>query len=541
MTPARGIRAFVARLEGGIATRRGTVVVLGIALGVYGLESIALPVIPGRDFGTYLRFYVQMFDRDSVLPMSMLFRTPVAPLVVGGSLGLLGGYGTQVVLALLYATSIVCWIRVALTFSRRAALVTAAALVLYPGYGILFHMLASDSICAFVFALWALTLTRAWLQPSPAWYALLGLVTAAAALTRPGYQVLAVFALVPLVRAAPWRMRLASTVSCLAVVAVVLGAWTVNNGLRYDDYAVARGGGAFFPFYRAFVTDRIVSPENGPASRELADSVRTRLLPEEPYRSYRITLDEFFGRGSPREFEDVVGLTDRAWGWSSDYAQMRRVGVEAVRAHPARYLRGVGATILDELASPLYVALPRRAEDAQTPNATPAAPPHEASAAGVGLLPKPSEGEPIPAAHQGFFSTTPDGSVTEVWTSATDHGVVFADPRAQRRFAEVDADAARLDALVPPYPGSRWLTLQFSRSSKLFPPPLLWLVVGIVAWAWRRPARMGVAACLAVGALLVVSFQALAVYSIIEFAVPVAPAFVVFGAAGLLGDRRPTR
>jgi len=31
------------------------------------------------------------------------------------------------------------------------------------------------------------------------------------------------------------------------------------------------------------------------------------------------------------------------------------------------------------------------------------------------------------------------------------------------------------------------------------------------------------------------------VYSIIEFVVPVAPALVVFGAAGLLGDRRPTR
>jgi len=450
VTRAHGIRAFVARLEGGIGTRRGTAVVLGVALGVYGLQSIALPVIPGRDFGTYLRFYVQMFDWDSVLPMSMLFRTPVAPLVVGGSLDLLGGYGTQVLMALLYATSIVCWTRIALTVSHRAALLTATALVVYSGYGILFHMLSSDSICAFVFALWALTLTRAWRQPSPAWYALLGLVTAAAALTRPGYQVLAVFALIPLVRAAPWRVRVASTVSCLAVVAIVLGAWTVNNGLRYDDYAVARGGGAFFPFYRAFVTDRIVSPENGPASRELADAVRTRLLAEEPYSSYRITLDEFFGQGSPREFEDVVGLTDRVWGWSSDYAQMRRVGVEAVRAHPRRYLRGVGTTLLDELASPLYVALPRRAESAPTPNATPASPAHETSATSLRQLPEPSEGEQIPAAHQGFFSTTPDGSVREVWTSATDHGVVFADPRAQRRFADVDADSARLDALVPP-------------------------------------------------------------------------------------------
>jgi hypothetical protein len=45
------------------------------------------------------------------------------------------------------------------------------------------------------------------------------------------------------------------------------------------------------------------------------------------------------------------------------------------------------------------------------------------------------------------------------------------------------------------------------------------------------------AGALALGALLVVSFQALAIYSIIEFAVPVAPALVVFGAAGLVGNR----
>jgi hypothetical protein len=512
--------------------------VAAAALAVYGVQSIALPVVPGRDFGTYLRFYVQMFDGDSVLPMSMLFRTPVAPLVVGGSLDVLGGYGTQVLMGMLFAASILCWTRVALVFSRRAALVTAAALVLYPGYGILFHMLSSDSICAFAFALWALALTRAWLRPSPAAYALLGLATAAAALTRPGYQVLAVFALVPLLRAGPWRARLAWTASCVAVVAGVLGLWTVNNGLRYDDYAVARGGGAFFPFYRAFTTDRIVSAENGPASRELAAAVRANLLPEEPYRSYGITLDDFFERGGPREFEDLVGLTDREWGWDSDYAQLRRAGIEAVRAHPIRYLRGVGGTIVDELGSPLYVALPRRGE--ATPTAVAVSTQTVTATTAPTALPPPSEGEQIPAAHQGFFTTTPDGSVMEVWTSATDHRVVFADPQAQRRFGQVDEAANRLDALVPPYPGSRWLTLQFSRSSKLYPPPLVWLAAGLVAWAWRRPARAGLAACIAVAALLVVSFQALAVYSIIEFAVPIAPALVVFGAWGLVGERRPT-
>jgi hypothetical protein len=524
------VAALLGRLEQAVATRRGAVALFALALAVYALQSIALPIVPGRDFGTYLRFYAQMFEWDSVLPMSMLFRTPVAPLVVGGSLDLAGGYGAQVVMAALYAASIVCWTRVALSFGARAALLTAAALLLYPGYGILFHMLSSDSICAVVFAVWGLALTRAWLVPTPGRFAALGLATAAAALTRPGYQVLAVFALVPLVLGMPWRARLISAASCLAVVAVLLGAWTVNNGLRYDDYALARGGSAFFPFYRAFTTDRIVSPDNGDASRELAEAVRTRLLPEEPYRSYGITLESFYQRGGPREFEDVVGLTDRVWGWDSDYAQMRAAALEGVRAHPGRYLRGVSTTVLDELWSPLFVALPESSS----------APPAAGPTTRPGGLPEPSEGEQIPSAHQGFFSTTPDGSITEVWTSATEHSVVFSTPEGQRRFAALQDEENRLDALVPPYPGNQWLTRQFSRSSRLFPPPLLWLGVGVVAWLWRRPASPGLAAAIALGALLVVFFQALAIYSIIEFAVPVAPALVLFGAAGLLGDPRGT-
>lgn len=537
MQARRRLRALVARLESGIGTRHGALALFAVAVAVYGLQSIALPVVPGRDLGTYLRFYVQMWDWDSVLPMSMLFRTPLAPLVVGGSLDLVGGFGTQILMAALYASSIVCWTRTALVFGRRTALVTAVALLVYPGYGILFHMLASDSICAVAFAVWALVLSRAWLHPTPGRFAVLGLATAATALARPGYQVLALVGLVPLVLAVPWRTRLLSAASCLGVVALLLGAWTVNNGLRYDDYAAARAGGAFFPFYRAFTTDRIVSPDNGPASRELAAVVNRRLLPVEPYRSYGITQERFFTRGGPREFEDVVGLTDRVWGWDSDYAMMRKVGIEAVRAHPTRYLRGVAGSIVDELWSPLHVALPR--ETMPAPETGPALP-TEPNAIVVGgrELPRPSEGEQIPAARQGFFSTTPDGAIEEVWTSPTDHAVVFSDPDAQRRFNEIDAAVARLDARVPPYPGSEWLTLQFSRSSKLFPPPLLWLLGGLLGLIWRRPAEKGLAIALALGAFLVVSFQALAVYSIVEFAVPVAPAFVVFGAAGLFGERR---
>ncbi len=524
----------IGRLESEIGTRRGGTGVFVLALLVFGVRSIALPVVPGRDFGTYIGYYVQMWDWHSVIPMSMLFRTPLAPLVIGGTLDLLGGWGLEAVMALLFAASLLAWTRTALAFGHRAALVTAVALLVYPGYGILFHTPASEPIAAVAFAAWALALARAWVAPSDARFAVVGAAAAASALARPAFQVLVLVAAVPLVLRLPWRRRLACTTACVGVALGILGCWTVANGLRYDDYTVARGTGAFFPFYRAFTTDRIVRPGNGPASRELADAVRTKLLTEEPYRSYGITLDEFFRRGGPRQFEDVVGITDRLWGWDSDYAHMRAVGIEAVEADPLRYASGVGKTILEELWKPLFVALPDGEVGTRSTTSKPAA---TRQLAARPALPVPSEGELIPAAHQGFFSTTPDGHIRERWTSPVDHTLVFATEEMQREYDETARDAGALLAEVPPYRGNEWLTLQFSRSSRLFPPPLLWLVAGLVGLVVRRPVRSGLALTLAGAALLVVGFQGLAIYTIVEFAVPVAPAFILLGAAGIVGMR----
>ncbi len=522
-------------LESRVGTRRGGATVFAVALLVFGLRSIALPVIPGRDFGTYLGYYVQMWEWHSVVPMAMLFRTPLAPLVIGGTLDLFGGWGLLVVMALLFAASVVLWTRTALTFGPRAALVTAVALVVYPGYGILFHTPASEPVAAAAFAVWALALARAWILPGVGRFAIFGAATAATALARPAFEALVLFAALPLVLRLSWRTRLGCMVACAGVAIAVLGSWTVLNGLRYDDYALSRAG-AFLPFYRAFTTDHIVRPENGPASRELAGAVRRELLPEEPYRSYGITLNEFFRRGGPREFEDVVGITDRLWGWDSDYAHMRAVGIEAVRAHPIRYLSGVATTTFEELWKPLFVALPNTGGGAPsgTPSSDDASSPSRAPA-----LPVPTDGEVIPSAHQGFFSTTPDGHIREQWTSPVDHSLVFATHEMQLRYDEMARDAGVLLAQVPPYAGNEWLTLQFSRSSKLFPPLVLWIVAGLAGLGVRRPHRLGLALALAAAATLVVVLQALAIYTIIEFAVPVAPAFVVLGTAGLVGRREP--
>ena len=181
---------------------------------------------------------VTLGPRSSVWYQAVL-RGDMAPIVVGVPLDLTGGWGAQVVFTLLFAASVLAWTRVALAFGNRAALVTAVALILYPGYGSLFHELASDAVAAAAFAGWALTLRRAVARPTAARFAVVGLMVAAAALARPGNQALVALAIVPLALSIPLRQRIACVVTCVAAAAVVLGGWAVNNGLRYDDYTVA--------------------------------------------------------------------------------------------------------------------------------------------------------------------------------------------------------------------------------------------------------------------------------------------------------------
>ena len=370
----------LAWLERLAARPLGALVLFLTGLGVYGIQAIAWPLKPGRDLDEYLYAYIQLFDRDVLLPWSMLFRTPLTPVVSGVLLDPFGGALAEPVCAILYAGSIVAWAVAGSAFGPRVALVTGLALLAYPGYALMFHELASETVFAATFALWALLVTRAATTPSLGRFVLVGLGIALLALARPGNAVLLVFALLPLTLAVAWRQRLGWAAAVALAAVLPLAAWTVHNGLRFDKYTLARGGNAIIPFYRAFITDRIVSPENGPDSRRLGRAVEQHLLTREPYRSYGVTLDDVFESGSFRIHEDLYLLSDQVFGWDSDYAILRNAGIEAVRKHPrALCLRRAR----NDLATTERVDLPGRTTRGQ--GATQARPPRRrrsSSAAG---------------------------------------------------------------------------------------------------------------------------------------------------------------
>ncbi len=500
--------------------------VLGLA--AYAIRAVGWPLIVGRDLDEYLYDYVQLLDRHPVLPWSMLFRTPVPGIVDGAALDVAGGFFAEPLLAVIFAASVVAWTAAARTFGPRAALLVAVALLLYPAYGLMFHELSSEPIFGAAFALWGWLVARAAAQPSAARFAFVGLGVALLALIRPGNALLLVFVLFALVVPGTWRRRAVYAAAFLAAALVPLAAWSIQNGLRFGDYALARGGNAVIPFYRAYITDKIVRPDNGPASRRLADAVRHHLITRDPYKAYGVTVGDVFRSGSFRIHEDFYLLSDHVFGWKSNYSILRKAGIEAVRKHPGAYTSGVLETVWQQLSKSYFRTPPAPAQPA------PAAPPTVRVRGHT--LPQPTEGQPIPAG-QSVWISRPDNCIRDVWTSPTQHHFVFCSATIKRRFDHVVNDVNGLFRDLPTRAGNAQLALRMNQASRWYPRLIIWIAVGLVALIVRRPRGTRTLVALGLAALFVIVFNALGLFADPRFALPVAPAFVLFGAAALLGPR----
>jgi hypothetical protein len=565
--------------EAWVGSRASALALFGLALAVFALESVFLPAYPGRDMTRYLQAFFQLGDAVPIYPAVLNTRGPLAALGVGVPLEL-GGWAAEAFLALLYAFSIVAWAKVALTFGARAAIVTSALLLVHPGYGILFHQLASDALFAAAFAGWAVLLAGAIRRPSRTTFALAGAGMGALVLVRPGNQVLIVMALLPLVLRVSWRERLEWIAAFFVPAVVVAQSWRIFADLRWHEAVTLRPSTGLLalalllaPFllpvawrrpaaavvallvvvgvavngvpgaspgqyarsfvrnesnqflFRSFELDRIMSPDNGQASRRLARVVQRKLLTREPYRSYGIDTHEFFASGSDRVFGDLT--------WAASPADLSAATREAIREHPGKFTSGIVHTLWNQLANrPVYA--PAAVSAAPTQSGSSQAQRDYVVVNGK-RLPEPTEGQPIPASAIGPLLWTPGGTAQEVWTSATAHQFVFSNPRDERRYDELNTDVERLAGRVPTRSGVQSVVHRWNQVSHRYPSLLVWLLIGAVAFAYRRPrnALVAIAPCLA--GLVVIVASALVALAVPEYAAPVAPAFILLAGVGLAG------
>ena len=327
------------------------------ALVTYAAVSVAVPLAAGRDLPRYLLVYAQLFDADVALPARdadaharRSARRPEAS-------STLGPVAAEAGAALLYALSILAWCSVARRFGAAAAIATAAALLLYPGLRPAVPPARERRRlrCRVRPRRGRRRACGGAARPGPGGRARRG---GGPARPRPPGRPGSPPARPPaaarsrsLGRSHPRhrRLRARRRSSPARVVGAQRRSGSTTSRSRAEAGRPSRCSVPSSPTASS-------SPQNGPASRELARVVARDLLPYEPYRSYGIDLDGFFSSGSARMHDDLTVLSDRTWGWDDDYRHLARVGREAVLSHPGAYLRGVARDFRRLLVWPIYAA-----------------------------------------------------------------------------------------------------------------------------------------------------------------------------------------
>ena len=498
------------------------VMIMILSLVIYYGYGIAWPLGHGRDYGTYLEYYVQMTDSQPTLPVLMLYRTPVAPIVIGATLQLGEGALLEVVYGLFYSISVVSAYYIGSQLSQRTGWFTVLCLWLYPPFAILMHSAGSDSMVGFVWITWCAIVFWTAKTPTLSKFILHGFIALILTLIRPGNMLpLMLFTAFPFTLTNyPLRKRLIQAATYLATVLLLITCWQSYNFYRYGQFTVARGQNAAM-LYRIFVNDHLIKPSNGPATQEFLDVIERDLLTKEPYKSYGVDLNELLTVRSPRIYSDLVSLSDRTWGWYANYTMLRDVSFEAISKNFPAYFTSVLIDCLRVMATHYAPGNHYR-----SPPSSEYLMPIQLNDRG---LPIPSEGELIPYSYQWWLATKPDGSLVPE--------------------DEFDALEARVDAFpqIPTRDGSAFvanaITTLFTYG---YPSMLICIVVGLFGLGvlspqgtlWK-PWTRTIIFLLAISAIII-GLSMATIDMVVPYRLPFDPLFIVFAVAGLIRDGEPS-
>jgi len=544
LEPKSGILRRLASLDG-VA---GAIVVFAGALLLFALQSFAVGLALGRDVEDYAVQGWELFQYEPLFPKLMVARTPVSGLVIDGLYRVGGAAVLEIGLAVLFAGAVTGWVAAARHWGRKPAVAMFVLLAVVPAYGLFFHGVSSDPVFAAILALVAYTAVRLQRRPTVLGATALGISVALLVLTRPSGQPLLLVALLPLGLALPWQRRVGLSFSVAAAAIVLVGAWAVQNQVRYGELTVAHGGKSGIPLYRVFVIDPKVGPDNGPASRAVATAVERRLLTLEPYRALGFDVDEILSAQSAWALDDIVYATEAEYGAARGTDILFRAGKEGVRADVGAYVGGVGLGLTGLLLLPYS---PGYATSG-------AAPPPLAS--GDAVIGAPATGRRVPGDVDAQSSVWAQAMIKSwgleatdryrivgglrplddaIWPSLERRQIVWSRPEDAKRYAEL---RERLRTFVDDVsqgarrPGAAE-TLR--AGSLLLPAGGFWILVALVSGLRFRPRGLWVPALLAAASLLVLLETALAFPPHPDYALPFLPSFVLVALAAMAGTRPP--
>ena len=300
----------------------------------FWLLACLFPLRAGRDMMTYFLWFRDLFAIEPEYPLLMLFRTPLTPLFYGTCFQIFGESEIEVVLSLAYAASITAVFAVLRDFS----LIAAWALNVLVGVNLWlfwsFNSVGSETLQTVLLCFWFSCTFFAMGSNRVGGWVGSALLASLLVLNRPGNQTFLLCVVLPLLPAkVAVARRFVNTGVFLMTYATVYLAMCSFNYLRYGEFCFAKLGDAHLPFYRLFVQEHVISPENGPASRQLSDFVEAKILSTPVYLQHDVTKDIFFRCSTQRMFNSLIyALQKEARG--SDFGLLRRAGMESIWRDP---------------------------------------------------------------------------------------------------------------------------------------------------------------------------------------------------------------
>ncbi len=365
----------------------------------------AYPLHWGPDGHTYMYYFVDIFNKEPILPMILTYRTPIAPFFYGFFLKIGGSIAASIASEIISLALIPGIYLLALSWDKTAARISTIAFVLFLPYHIQFHQISSDALFSWFLIILFVAFKYAIIHKNILSWTLLGIISSLTILTRPSGLViiLMLFALLFLKINFKHILKLAGVY--MACIIVLLGSYITFKGIKLNDYSLSRGSGytAFMRIYT--LQEPIWDPKNGPASQKLVKLVEENLLTTDLYKKYNITLEKVLkNKHNRRILGDIIVMVDRTEGWDTEYELLKEVAFESIKANPSSYFKNYLKDIL--LLSTI---------DQPIPN-----PPHvtdtklylrDINLYDEGNLPEPNEGELIPFSNTWWMLSSPDGSL----------------------------------------------------------------------------------------------------------------------------------
>jgi hypothetical protein len=307
---------------------------MGISFFLYHLTSSVWPPFPGRDFATYLLYYLQYVSNDIVYHMLMVYRTPFTGFFWGPLFSLGIPSISYFVMGVFQVLLIPMFYIIGSLYGKTISRLFSIIMTLYLSGIIFMHEISSDSLFYFFLVLW-ITLLICFLDSFSIKKAIIiGFITFLLVLIRPSAQSLILIIALPVILYGFNIKRITPYAIFGVTLIILMNIYSFHNYIRFNNYAVSRGSNLFMPAYKAFLQDKIMNSENGEYSTILSESIEDNLLRKEPYLTYNITIDQFFTSANHRMYWDLAGLSDRSWGWEDNYTHIRMAAIESVQKHP---------------------------------------------------------------------------------------------------------------------------------------------------------------------------------------------------------------